>query len=74
MREKGKSMKAFIVEVILPDSWTTVDTICGINIGLQKHFITQSLGSAHAEAFQRKLDDPRGIRTSTTVIAELPLR
>ncbi len=67
-------MKAFIIEVILPDSWKNVDVICGINIGLQKHFITQSSGTVNVKSFQHKLDDPRGIRTSTTVIAELPLR
>jgi len=67
-------MKAFILEVILPDSWTKVDVVCGVNIGCQKHFVTQSSGSANVESFRHKLDDPRGIRTSTTVIAELPLR
>ena len=67
-------MKAFIIEVILPDSWTKVDAICAFNIGAQKHFVTQSSGSANVESFKHHLDDPRGIRTSTTVIAELPLR
>lgn len=65
-------MKAFIIEVILPDSWSKVDAVCGVNIGLQKHFITQSSGSP--VPYQRVLEDPRGIRTSTTVITELPLR
>jgi hypothetical protein len=68
-------MKAFILEVILPDSWSKVDAICAVNIGLRKHFDMQSPGFAYREASgQRILEDPRGIRTCTTVIAELPLR
>lgn len=72
-------MRAFIAEIILPDSWTMTDVVCGINIGLQKHFQTQSLGSADQSykgdhLLYRKLEDPRGIRTNTAVIAQLPLK
>ena len=67
-------MKAFILEVILPDSWSKGDVLCAFNIGAQKHFVTQSSGPAFVAFPQRHLEDPRGIRTCTTVIAELPLK
>ena len=67
-------MKAFIVEVIVPDSWVTVDVVCGVNIGLRDYFRTQSQTSPILTETHRVLEDPRGLRTSTTVLAELPLR
>ena len=64
-------MKVFIVEVVLPDSWQRIDVVCAMNIGVQKHWQTQNSGSPVAG--QRQLEDPRGILTSTAVLAGYPV-
>jgi hypothetical protein len=44
------------------------------NIGAQKHFVMQNSGPAFVAVSQRHLEDPRGIRTCTTILAELPIK
>ena len=41
-------MRAMILQVIVPDSWRKIDVLCAMNIGLKKHFQTESSGPAIA--------------------------
>jgi hypothetical protein len=62
-------MKAFIIEVTTPESWTKHDVISAMNIGLARHH------DEHARSgYERVLESPGGLSTNVMVLTELPLR
>ncbi len=68
-------MKAFIAEIVLPDSWTMTDVVCAINIGVQKHYATQiSSSPAYVgdHVLYKKLEDPKGLSSCVRVLSCIP--
>lgn len=62
-------MKVFIVKLTLPKSWSNVDVVCALNIGLQDHY--HSNRSAAFRSLRAVLDQP--VNGAANVIAVIPM-
>jgi hypothetical protein len=55
-------MRVFVVEVGLPESWSKLDVLDAVNIGLTRH---------HAEERERKLDSPAGLASYVHCLSQI---